>query len=188
MTNELPENLPEGFEYYPDFLSIGEENDLLMKISGFELETFIFQGFPAKRKVASFGFNYSFDSRNLSEGKPVPEEFRPLILKAATIANVLPDDFEELLMTEYPEGSVINWHRDAPPFGIIAGISLLSDCRFRLRPQAKELQNKNAVISLNVKRRSLYIMKGKVRSEWQHSIAPVVERRFSITLRTLRKK
>lgn len=188
MSHNLPENIPEGFEYYPDFLSEQEENDLLSIISAYELETFIFQGYLAKRKVASFGFNYSFDNRKLSEGKPVPEEFRFLIVKAANVAEIFPHAFEELLITEYPEGSVINWHRDAPPFDLIAGISLLSDCRFRLRPQSKELQTRNAVINLTVKRRSLYIMKGVARSEWQHSIAPVANKRYSITLRTLRKQ
>jgi hypothetical protein len=108
MDHRLPENIPEGFEYYPDFLSEQEENDILSIISAYELETFIFQGYVAKRKVASFGFNYSFDNRKLSEGKPVPEEFRFLIVKAANAAEISPDDFEELLITEYPEGSVIN--------------------------------------------------------------------------------
>jgi alkylated DNA repair dioxygenase AlkB len=187
MDHRLPENIPEGFEYYPDFLSEQEENDLLNIISAYELETFVFQGYTAKRKVASFGFNYSFDNRKLSEGRPVPEEFRFLIAKAAGAVHLSPDHFEELLITEYPEGSVINWHRDAPPFDLIAGISLLSDCRFRLRPQSKELQTRNAVINLTVKRRSLYIMKGQSRSDWQHSIAPVASKRYSITLRTLRK-
>jgi alkylated DNA repair dioxygenase AlkB len=42
------------------------------------------------------------------------------------------------------------------------------------------------VISFPVKRRSLYIMQGAARSEWQHSIAPVEQQRYSITLRTLR--
>jgi len=52
------------------------------------------------------------------------------------------------LVTEYPEGSVINWHRDAPPFDVIAGISLLPDCTFRLRPQEKLKQGRGSVISL----------------------------------------
>jgi alkylated DNA repair dioxygenase AlkB len=187
MDHNLPENIPEGFEYYPDFLSPREESDLLKIISGIELHTFVFQGYTAKRKVAAYGFNYSFDSKRLSKGLPVPEEFRSLIGKAALVAKIPPDAFEELLITEYPEGAVINWHRDAPPFGIIAGISLLSDCRFRLRPHDKTLQKKDAVISFTAKRLSLYIMKGPARSDWEHSIAAVKNKRYSITLRTLRK-
>jgi alkylated DNA repair dioxygenase AlkB len=96
------------------------------------------------------------------------------------------ENFAELLLTEYPEGSVINWHRDAPPFGLIAGISLLSDCTFRLRPHDKAKQNRRSIISLPVRRRSLYIISESARTDWQHSIAPVKQTRFSITLRTLR--
>lgn len=188
MISRLPDNIPEGFEYYSGFLSEPEENHLLKIIEEIELHTFIFQGYTAKRKVASFGFDYSFDSRQLSAGKAVPEDFRDLINKAAGLANLPPEAFEELLITEYPEGAVINWHRDAPPFDIIAGISLLSECRFRLRPHEKALQTRNSVISFTAEPRSLYIMKGKSRSEWEHSIAPVKSKRYSITLRTLRKK
>ncbi len=77
---------------------------------------------------------------------------------------------------------MINWHRDAPPFDIIAGISLMSDCNFRLRPQDKAKQTKAFVISFPVNRRSLYIIQGAARSNWQHSITPVKQTRSSITL------
>ncbi|HLN22266.1 MAG TPA: alpha-ketoglutarate-dependent dioxygenase AlkB [Bacteroidales bacterium] len=186
MKGGLPEYIPEGFEYYPDFISVREEENLLNTISAIELQTFVFQGFTAKRRVASFGFIYSFDNRKLSEGEPIPGEFSDLIGKTASLINISPAEFAEALITEYPEGSVINWHRDAPPFGLIAGISLLSDCRFRLRPHDKKMQERSAIISFIAERRSLYVMRGPARSEWEHSIAAVKEKRYSITLRTLK--
>jgi alkylated DNA repair dioxygenase AlkB len=88
-------------------------------------------------------------------------------------------------LTEYPVGAVINWHRDAPPFDIIAGISLHSDCVFKLRPYDKAKQGRRSVISIPVKRRSLYIIRDTARTDWEHSIAPVNDVRYSITLRTL---
>lgn len=179
-------NYPQGFSYYPQFLSNEEEKFLLNEISGIELHTFQFHGYKAKRKVASFGYDYSFEKRALSKGKTIPPAFEFLIEKVAQHAEIPKKDVAELLVTEYPAGSVINWHRDAPPFDLIAGISLLSDCIFKLRPQEKEKQGRNSIISIPVKRRSLYIMQGKSRSEWQHSTAPVKNVRYSITLRTLR--
>ncbi len=186
MEYELFKTIPEGFEYYPGFLSEQEEAELLEFISGIELHTFIFQGYTAKRKVASFGFNYSFDSRKLSMGNEIPKEFFPVIDKVSRITGVSSEAFEEILVTEYKEDSVINWHRDAPPFGIIAGISLLSDCRFRFRPADKAKQGRKAIMNYPVQRRSLYLIKGSARSEWQHSIAPVKNKRYSLTLRTLK--
>jgi len=137
--------------------------------------------------VVSFGYDYNFDKRTISKGKEIPMAFTALIEKVSHKLSINSNDFAELLVTEYPVGSVINWHRDAPPFDIIVGISVLSDCIFRLRPHDKTKQNRKSIISLPVKRRSLYVMKGPSRSEWQHSISPVKEVRYSITLRTLRE-
>jgi alkylated DNA repair dioxygenase AlkB len=179
---------PEGFRYIPDFISATEEQELLRWISETERHTFIFQGYEAKRKVASFGYDYSFDKKHLDKGKPIPKNYEPLIQKVATEINLPANEFAELLITEYPVGSVINWHRDAFPFDVIAGISLQADCTFRLRPHDKIKQTRNSIISFPVRRRSLYIISGSSRTDWQHSIAPVKEIRFSITLRSLRNK
>lgn len=177
---------PEGFDYLPSFISRAEEEELLKVIKNIQLHTFIFQGYEAKRRVASFGYDYSFDKRSLSKGKEIPAEFAGLIEKVAAHLGSKPQDFAELLVTEYPVGSVINWHRDAPPFDLIAGISLLSSCTFKLRPHEKAKQDRASTISFPVEPRSLYIMQGPSRSEWQHSISPVKQVRYSITLRTLR--
>jgi alkylated DNA repair dioxygenase AlkB len=183
----VQQNYPSGFSYTPMFLTLEEEAQLLMAISAIELHTFNFQGFEAKRKVASFGFDYSFDKRILSKGNEIPAEFNSLIDKVASHTSISPDAFGELLVTEYPVGSVINWHRDAFPFDVIAGISLLSDCKFRLRPQEKTKQARGSIISFPVMRRSLYVISGEARTDWQHSISPVKEVRYSITLRTLKQ-
>src|SRR5688500_16739753 len=115
--------LPEGFSYSPSFLTKEEEQQLLQLIAGIELHTFVFQGYEAKRKAASFGFDWSFEKRMLSKGKEIPAGFRSLIEKVAQAVSMKPEEFAELLVLEYPVGAVINWHRDAPPFGLIAGIS-----------------------------------------------------------------
>jgi alkylated DNA repair dioxygenase AlkB len=177
---------PPGFHYYPGFINEDEEKELLTSISQTELHSFHFQGYEAKRKVASFGYDWSFEKRVLSKGKEIPENFSWVVQKVAAFMDITPDHFAELLVTEYPIGSVINWHRDAPPFDIIAGISLQTDCVFRLRPQEKAKQNRKSVISLEVQRRSLYIMQGTARTQWQHSTSPVKDVRYSITLRSLR--
>lgn len=179
-------NFPEGFSYYPDFITREEELSLLEAIKKAELHSFLFQGYEAKRKVASFGHDWSFEKRSLSKGNEIPDVFHPLIQKVADHISVSKQDFAELLITEYPPESVINWHRDAPPFDVIAGISLLSECTFKLRPHDKAKQKRGSIISFPVKQRSLYIIQGSSRSHWEHSIAPVKNLRYSITLRTLR--
>jgi alkylated DNA repair dioxygenase AlkB len=178
---------PRGFSYFPGFLSSEEENILITAIEKVELHNLNFHGYTAHRKVASFGYDYSFTNRSLTKGKEIPAEFEFLLQKIALFLPVDPTQIAELLVTEYPVGSVINWHRDAPPFDVIIGISLLSDCTFKLRPHEKIKQTRSATVSFPVQRRSLYVMEGPSRSEWQHSIAPVKNKRYSITLRTLKK-
>lgn len=179
---------PAGFIYYPDFLSSEEEQELLRGIAMLDFHAFNFHGYEAKRKVASFGYDYNFEGNKLSKGKDIPTFFDPLIEKVAKFIAIEKNAFSELLVTEYPVGSVINWHRDAFPFEIIAGISLHADCTFRLRPFDKAKQGRGSIVSIPVKCRSLYIIQDDARMNWQHSIAPVKQVRYSITLRTLKKK
>jgi alkylated DNA repair dioxygenase AlkB len=177
---------PKGFSYVHDFINRTEELLLLKEISQIELHTFLFQGYQAKRRVASFGYDYSFDKRSISKGKEIPIVFGWLIDKVADYTGIRADKFAELLITEYPAGAVINWHRDAPPFDVIVGISLGADCNFRLKPHDKEKQTRGSIISIPVQRRSLYVLRDEVRTDWQHSTQPLKAVRYSITLRTLR--
>jgi alkylated DNA repair dioxygenase AlkB len=185
---KIPEpKFPGGFMYHPEFINEQEELDLLKYISTIPLHSFNFHGFEAKRRVASFGFDYNFEKRSLTEGKPIPNVFDPLISKVANKLHMAAGDFAELLVTQYPIGAVINWHRDAFPFEVIAGISLCSNCNFRLRPHDQEKQKRSSLLSFPVERRSLYVMKDESRYFWEHSTAPVIDVRYSITLRTLKQ-
>ncbi|RYZ46170.1 MAG: alpha-ketoglutarate-dependent dioxygenase AlkB [Sphingobacteriales bacterium] len=177
---------PPGFTYTPNFLSEQEELYLIKLVQGTALHPFQFQGFEARRRVASFGFDYKFDQKRLVQGESIPAAWQPLIRKVALFLDLDPELFKELLITEYPAGSVINWHRDAPPFDLIAGISLAADCSFRLRPHASSSQRRKSVFDIPVARRSLYQISGEARTAWEHSIKPVMATRYSITLRTLR--
>lgn len=184
---DQPPLVPEGFYYYPDFIDVQQEQQLLAAIAQFDLHPMVFQGYTAKRKVASFGYDFNFTTRALTKGTPIPAEFEWMIDKVAAHLCVTREQMAELLLTEYPPGSVINWHRDAPPFESIAGISLAADCMFRLRPYDAAGRSRRSVISLPVKQRSLYIIQGPARANWEHSTAPVSSTRYSITLRTLRQ-
>ncbi|MDB5202970.1 MAG: 2OG-Fe(II) oxygenase [Ferruginibacter sp.] len=184
---DIEPRLPEGFTYQPEFISKEEEEHLLQIISSLEMKQMQFHQYEAKRRVISFGQGWSFTEQQLKEGPPIPSDFLFLIKKIAAQRSIDCEEIAQMLITEYPPGAIINWHRDAPPFASIAGVSLKSDCSFKLRPQEKEQQTRKATISLNVQRRSLYIMQGKAKTDWQHSTAAAVDQpRYSITFRTLK--
>ena len=181
-----PPRLPDGFTYRDDFLDPDEERELFRIVEQEVLHPLVFQGFEAKRKVKSYGYHYHFDSRTITEGVPIPEAYRWLLDKVAADAGLPATALKELLVTEYLPGSVINWHRDAPPFERVIGISLLSDCTFRFRPYGADKRTRRSVVSLPVRRRSIYVMDGESRNGWEHSTAPVQATRYSLTIRTLR--
>ncbi|TIX03863.1 MAG: hypothetical protein E5V57_17200 [Mesorhizobium sp.] len=64
----------------------------------------------------------------------------------------------------------------------VAGVSLLAPCSFRLRRKNGAGWDRQTII---IEPRSAYLMTGPARTEWQHSIPPLSEHRYSITLRTL---
>ena len=67
----------------------------------------------------------------------------------------------------------------------IVGVSLAGYCRMRFRryPPAKPGR---AEMSLDIAPRSIYTMQGAARWQWQHSVSPTKELRYSITFRTRR--
>lgn len=176
--------LPDGFLYRPEFLTPTAEADLIALIASLDFHEFQMHGVTARRRVVQFGWHYSFNSFRLAPAPAIPEEFSAVRDMAADLAGVTPDQFSEVLVTEYKPGAGIGWHRDAPPFGVIAGISLAGSCRMRFQ-RGKDAARETAAVELEP--RSAYVLSGSARTEWQHSIPPTKALRYSITFRTLRK-
>jgi alkylated DNA repair dioxygenase AlkB len=106
-------------------------------------------------------------------------------------SKVEPASFVEALVTEYPAGAPIGWHRDAPQFGdVIAGMSLESSARMKFRryvsPSEKPPARRETTHEVELEPRSAYLITDIARREFEHSIPPVPSRRYSVTFRTLR--
>ncbi len=176
--------LPEGFVYQPNFLSSKEEADLLRNIEHETFDAFDFQGYRAKRRRVEYGLEYDFSRRRANPTKPLPQFLFAVRQRAAEFAHIAADELAEGLILEYPPGAPIGWHRDAPQFGIVIGISLLAAARMRFKPYNKP----GKIISVKLQPRSIYMLQGAVRWQWQHSIPAQDSLRYSITFRTLREK
>src|SRR5579872_2837978 len=201
-----PEELPEGFLYRNEFLSELQEAELLGICRGLDFAAYEYHGYLAKRRVVRYGANYDSDTREESEAQPIPRFLAEIRARAAELAEVGTDEMVQAMISEYSPGTPIGWHRDAPQFGVIIGISLGSACRMRLKPYQvrRELPSDRSsaegggtytnegsrthikILSLRLDPRSIYVMRGQARSQWQHSIPAVEEMRYSITFRTLR--
>ena len=173
---------PEGLVYGMEFISIEEENELVEQFKELPFKEFLYQGYRAKRRVLTFGYAYDFTTNEFSKTTPIPDFLLPFRDRAAAFASMPPGKLKEALLTEYTPGTPIGWHRDLPMFDTILGISLSSSCIMRFKPYKKE----GDVFSIELEPRSIYIMKGKARWSYQHSIPPVKSLRYSITFRSFR--
>jgi alkylated DNA repair dioxygenase AlkB len=175
--------LPQGLEYHADFLTSGEEVTLLRAIEGLPFREATFQQYTARRRVVRFGRMHDADDGDWIDGEPLPDWLADLRRRVASWRSVADDAFIHALVTEYRPGTPIGWHRDKPEYGMVIGISLANACRMRFRPYDNQ-HDRNAVVSLELEPRSLYVMQDDVRWRWQHSIPPAKALRYSITFRT----
>ena len=173
--------LPEGLQYRPDLIAPAEEAALVEHIGALPLRPFEFHGYLGNRRTVSFGFRYDYGDHAVHEAAPIPDFLLPLRDRAADFAGLDPAQLEHGLVTEYAPGAGIGWHRDRPVFADVIGVSLLAPCRFRLRRRDGDKWQRRAI---DLAPRSAYLLRGPVRYEWQHSIAPMAELRYSVTFRS----
>ncbi|HEX2771507.1 MAG TPA: alpha-ketoglutarate-dependent dioxygenase AlkB [Micromonosporaceae bacterium] len=175
---------PAGLAYRPDLLHAGEERDLLTALGDLALQEVRMHGQVARRTVHPFGFDYAYDSWRLAPTDPLPAWLWDLRERCADLAGLPADELAQTLITRYPPGATIGWHRDAPIFGpVVVGVSLRSACVMRFQ---RRVGDERRVYEQELASRSAYVLGGAARAVWQHSIPPVPDLRWSITFRTVR--
>ncbi len=179
--------LPEGMRYEPEFLEIDEERALIGCIRTLPLEAAKYKGYTARRRVASFGGSFDYDTNRLLPSAELVEELHPLRDRVAQWLGVVAADLVHVLVAEYAPGTPLGWHRDVPDFEDVVGVSLGGQATMRFRPYPP-LQPKRAdVVRLTLEPRSIYALRGEARWNWQHSVAPTKGLRWSVTFRTARR-
>jgi alkylated DNA repair dioxygenase AlkB len=172
---------PDGLRYADGLVTTSEERTLTSEIAALPLQPFQFGQYEGKRRVASFGYSYDYTLRRLTEAEPIPEWLIEVVRKVEVFGGP-GTEIQQVLCTEYDVGVGIGWHRDKPHFDRIFGLSLGSVCKLRFRRQA---YTKWERFALEARARSIYLMSGPARSEWEHSISAVEAKRYSITFRTM---
>jgi alkylated DNA repair dioxygenase AlkB len=163
-------------------VSAAEEQTLIAAIDAAPLAPFRFQGWTGKRLTRTFGWRYDFEDSSFTEAEPIPDWLKSLRDRAAVFAELAPEDFAHALVIRYDPGAGIGWHRDRPQFDKVVGISLAASTVMRFRQRTASGFRR---ASVELERRSAYLLSGEVRSEWEHSIASHEVLRFSITFRSL---
>lgn len=176
--------VPAGFVYRPDFVTEEEESALVVAIRALPFQEIRMRGQVARRRTIHFGWLYGYESWRIEPGPPIPEFLLPLRARCAGLTGDDPGRFAEVLITEYGPGAGIGWHRDAPMFGAVVGVSLLSACRFRFQQGKGAARQTRAIV---LAPRSAYVIDGEARWQWQHAIPPISDWRYSVTFRSLRE-
>ena len=182
---EADPGLPEGFRWRPELITAGEEAALAAWLRTLEFKPYEHQGYLAHRQVVSFGLRYDDRTRRVGPTAPIPDQLLGLRGKVAAFAGLDAEALAHVLINEYRPGVQIGWHRDKPQFEDVAGVSLLSPCLFRLR---RRTATGFVRAGLRLEPRSVYVIQGPARSQWEHSIPPVEALRYSVTFRTLRTR
>ncbi len=182
-------DVPEGFSYQAEFISMDEELVLAAAIAALPFDTFAMRGVIARRRVKFFGASY-----NDAPAIAIPDFLRAVGERAAMWAGVDAEAFVMALVNEYTPGATIGWHRDAPQYGIVAGVSLLSPCEMKLRPYVAPADlaepgrkpPRKTTHQITLAPRSGYLITRLARSGYEHSIPATETLRYSITFRTMR--
>ena len=172
---------PDGLRYREEFITAADEAELIRRLGELPLQPFQFGAFEGKRRVASFGFRYDYTERRLQEADPVPPWLADTVARVEAFSGAA-TRISQVLCAEYAMGVGIGWHRDKPHFGTVFGLSLGSSCALRFRRAAGEKWQR---FTREAAPRSLYVMAGVSRHQWEHSIPPVAAPRYSITFRTM---
>ncbi|HKR65786.1 MAG TPA: alpha-ketoglutarate-dependent dioxygenase AlkB, partial [Thermoanaerobaculia bacterium] len=183
---------PDGLAYHTAFVAEEEERAIVRCIERLAFEPVRMRGGVGKRETIHFGWAYDYEGWRIREAPPPPPALEPLLARCAAAAGVARDILQQVMVARYPTGATIGWHRDAPMFGSpVIGVSFLSACEMRFRralgPRGEAARRKFDTYALLLEPRSLYILDGAARSQWQHSIPKTAELRYSITMRTLRR-
>lgn len=176
---------PEGLVYRAEFLTAGEEAELLALVQEIDFLEVRMRGRAARRTVRHFGYHYGYDSWELTPTDPVPDSLGWLRERAGALGGVPGDAFVEVLVSRYPSGAGIGWHRDAPMFGpTVVGVSLGASCTMRFR---RHVGGTRHTFAVELAPRSAYVLSGAARWSWQHSIPSTPKERYSITFRMVRE-
>ncbi|HEX2052822.1 MAG TPA: alpha-ketoglutarate-dependent dioxygenase AlkB [Actinomycetota bacterium] len=175
---------PLGLVYVRNFLAGNHHDQLCSFVASLEYGDVVMHGQAAKRQTVHYGFLYGYESWQLQPGPPIPQELEGLRRRCAELAGMAPPDLDEALVTRYPPGAGIGWHRDAPMFGgKVIGVSLLSESRMRFQ---RSVGGERYVWDQTLEPASAYVLQDEVRWAWQHSIPAVRSLRYSITFRSVK--
>lgn len=159
-----------GLYILSNFIDDVEEEKLKRGASGGTWDSV--GGNPVKsRRIQHYGYRYNYKSRSVTEKDylgSLPEWSNPIeerIKEIPIIKDLQSKGPNQLIVNEYKPGQGIAWHTDAKSFGDpIVTLSTCGSCIFEMKDADGN------ITELFLKPRTLVVMSGESRWEWQHRI------------------
>eukprot|EP00026_Physarum_polycephalum_P014404 Phypoly_transcript_14915.p1 GENE.Phypoly_transcript_14915~~Phypoly_transcript_14915.p1 ORF type:complete len:238 (+),score=30.89 Phypoly_transcript_14915:241-954(+) len=192
-----------GIRVVREFITQEEERKLLAAIDAQEWNTDI------KRRTQQYGAKYDYRTQNAShkenekrEVAPIPDSFE-FVTQRLLQQNIYTDEHppDQLIINEYTKGQGILHHIDAPKLWgpIVSTLSIGSPAVMEFRKPKKEDPTGKHTVDIILEPRSIVVLTGPARYDWQHGIAKTVSfnwkgvkytrpddyRRISLTFRTI---
>lgn len=176
-----------GLWYIQDYLTTAEIEMFNKKLSNDEIELESISTKQNSRRVAHYGYYYSYDKTGLKPAPAIPDYLEKLAdverINKILRFDLIKKPFEQVIINEYKPCQEINYHTDHKVlFGsIIACITVGQSVpiKFKFGDEIK---------TINIDAGSMYIMTGDARNIWQHYLKNNGKNtRYSITYRTINK-
>lgn len=163
-----------------EFISRDEEQELLNHVNRGQWNTSL------RRRTQHFGYEYNYAGGSLMPARPIPDWTTPILQRIIDHPDVnlasLPN---QLIVNEYRPGQGISAHVDSLLFGEnVISLSLGHACIFRMTRRGPGVGL--GTINIDLRPRTLVLMRGDARYRWRHQILPLSRwggTRVSLTFR-----
>lgn len=172
---------PPGLKLAYEIMTPREEAELIELTQASGLSYYAYDA-ANPRSSTSYGWKYDFSTDGFVACAPLPEGLRALAETAAAFAGVAPGDLAECLLNRYEPGAIIQWHVDKPVWEHVVGVSLGAAAVMQFR---KPTADGYELACAELLPRSMYLLSGEARHDFQHSLPPMQGTRWSITFRSL---
>lgn len=173
-------NALEGFRFWNNSISEQLEREYIRQFEKLSLSQITMRGQQTRRFVGQFGGNVYTYNRAARTRAALTPQLESIRAEIATIVGFNPESLPAITIQYYPTGAGIGWHVDDHRYGLVVGLSLGGSCKMQFRA----VKDADAILIRDLPARSVYVLDGSARWNFQHRIPPVKNPRYSVTFRT----
>lgn len=176
---ESAPRLPPGMTVIPDIMTAAYEAEVISFVDGLEM-SHAPQPEAGRRFTRAYGWGYDPETYDLVPADPLPVELEPVRHVVAEFAGIDPEILEHCMVSRFDAGAMIPWLKMRPIWERLIGVALGNPMPMQFRSEAGK-----ETIDLTVSPRSLYLLSGASRDEYEHCFPATSQPRWCLWFRDL---